>query len=134
MSDTVKAKNFQGSDLSLWFRTIGTIALFAGLFIYDSLGVTSILVSASILMTYAWSAIHYAGKDGAADERRVKISLAAALYSWYGSLFGMFVLLALDYAGGLHLSLFRFFCALVIIMVATMQGFNVYLGRRGDVE
>jgi len=126
-------KNFRLSDFSIWFRTLIMLVPFGALFVCDQTDKIIIIGCGVLLSVYFWTLIHYLGLEPARDERRVRISKTASMYSLYASLLLMYALFAADYFLGLHLSITRYFAAMVLAMVITMQGFNVYLSRKGDV-
>jgi hypothetical protein len=91
-----------------------------------------VLMGYSVMTQDFWK---YLGIDKSAmDERARKIRTMAGLYAWFVSLSAACLLILAISAFSVQVSALRAMSAVLPVLVVSILGFNVYFGRKGDVE
>jgi hypothetical protein len=70
----------------------------------------------------------------AKDERARRIGTMAATYSWFITICAMCFVYICDVAFEINLSVPRFLGIMLLVMIITMAGLNIWFGRRGDID
>jgi hypothetical protein len=120
---------------SMWLGYLVMLGLGAVLVVYEPADGNSTLAVLFCVVIFTANFFAYIGlEQPAKDERARKIGTTAATYSWFATLCAMCFVYIWDVAFNMHLSVPRYLGAMLLVMIVTMAVFNLYLGRKGDVD
>ena len=132
-----EAKNKGKIDLFKIITWFGSVALILSGVILIFTSTTSFVLGIIIalgILAFMISFYYYMGMEEPKDERLMKIGTAATTYSWFITLLLIGSLLVSSILSGDKSISITHLGYILVVMVATMLGANVYLSRRGDVE
>jgi uncharacterized membrane protein len=134
MSNFRNEQSVAMTKASMWLGTAVMVALGAYLVIFAPMDGNMTLAVIMSLAIFSGTFFAFLGMERPGkDERAWRIGTTAVTYSWFITLWALGVTLIADVALGLGTNLARYFGIALVVMMVTMMGYNLYLGRKGDV-
>jgi hypothetical protein len=134
--DAIKNSEQMGIvKVSMWLGYLVMLGLGVYLAVWQPADGNSTLIVLFCVVMFTANFFAYLGMEKPVkDERARKIGTTAATYSWFVTLCAMCFVYIWDVAFSLGMGVPRFLGIALLVMIVSMAGLNLYLGRKGDVE
>ncbi len=135
MSITKNSEQLGIVKASMWLGYLVMLGLGTYLAVWQPADGNSTLIVLFCVAIFTANFFAYLGMEKPGkDERARRIGTTAATYSWFITLCAMCFVYIWDVAFSLSMGIPRFLGIALLVMVISMAGLNMYLGRKGDID